>query len=73
MDNVPDTFKSKSRLDFYEILEKDASTQKKNILEVYPSFRVKRSKISWFVASSSMPSGTPKRKSGLLMSMMFSV
>src|SRR5690606_14759627 len=44
MDQVPDTFKSQTALDFYEILEKEAGTRQKAILEVYPSFRVKRSK-----------------------------
>jgi hypothetical protein len=44
MTEVNDTFKSKQTLDFYEILEKEAGNQKKAILEVYPSFRVKRSK-----------------------------
>jgi hypothetical protein len=44
MDNVSDTFKSQSTMDFYEILEKEGGTRQKAILEVYPSFRVKRSK-----------------------------
>lgn len=44
MDQVPETFKSQPALDFYEILEKEAGTRQKAILEVYPSFRVRRSK-----------------------------
>lgn len=44
MDQVSETFKSQKTLDFYEILEKEAGTRQKAILEVYPSFRVKRSK-----------------------------
>lgn len=44
MTEVSDTFKSKTTLDFYEILEKEAGTKQKPIIEVYPSFRVRRSK-----------------------------
>ena len=45
MSQVSDTFKSDKGLglDFVQILEKEAS-QKKNLLEVYPSFKVLRSK-----------------------------
>src|SRR5690606_37979491 len=40
---VPDTFKSQKTLDFFQIKERESS-QKKNVLEVYPDFMVKRSK-----------------------------
>lgn len=40
---VPDTFKSQKGLDFFVIKEREAQN-KKNVLEVYPDFRVMRSK-----------------------------
>ncbi|AWN03295.1 DNA primase/polymerase [Microbacterium phage Camille] len=43
LEKVPDTFKSKKPLDFFTIKEREASN-KKNVLEVYPDFTVKRSK-----------------------------
>lgn len=36
--------KPKTRLDFYEIVEKEGGTARKPVLEIVPSFRVKRSK-----------------------------
>lgn len=41
---VPTSFRSKASLDFYDILEKDVSTKNKSLIEVYPSFRVSKSK-----------------------------
>ena len=43
LEKVPDTFKSQKTLDFFQIKERESST-KKNVLEVYPDFQVKRSK-----------------------------
>jgi hypothetical protein len=40
---VPDTFKSKKTLDFFQIKEREAAN-KKSVIEVYPDFRVMRSK-----------------------------
>lgn len=42
-EKAPDTVKSKKTLDFFTIKEREASN-KKNVLEVYPDFIVKRSK-----------------------------
>ena len=36
--------KPKTRLDFYEIVEKEGGTNRKPVLEIIPSFKVKRSK-----------------------------
>lgn len=43
MEKVQDTFKSQKALDFFQIKEREAAN-KKNVLEVYPDFTVKRSK-----------------------------
>lgn len=43
LDKVPDTFKSAAGLDFFQIKERELAT-KKGVLEVYPDFKVKRSK-----------------------------
>lgn len=41
---APSAFRSKASLDFYDILEKDVSTKNKSVIEVYPSFKVTKSK-----------------------------
>ena len=41
---APKAFRSTSSLDFYDILEKDVSTKNKSLIEVYPSFKVTKSK-----------------------------
>lgn len=41
---APKAFRSKASLDFYDVLEKDVSNSKKSLIEVYPSFKVTKSK-----------------------------
>ncbi len=41
---TPKAFRSPASLDFYDVLEKDVSTGKKSLIEVYPSFKVTKSK-----------------------------
>lgn len=41
---APKAFRSKASLDFYDVLEKDVSTKNKSLIEVYPSFKVTKSK-----------------------------
>lgn len=41
---APKAFRSKATLDFYDVLEKDVSTKNKSLIEVYPSFKVLKSK-----------------------------
>lgn len=41
---APKAFRSSSSLDFYDVVEKDVSTTKKSLIEVYPSFKVTKSK-----------------------------
>lgn len=41
---APKAFKSSASLDFYDILEKDVSNKNKSLIEVYPSFKVLKSK-----------------------------
>ena len=41
---TPKAFRSKATLDFYDVLEKDVSTKNKSLIEVYPSFKVLKSK-----------------------------